>query len=84
MLGAISRGDFDIPDASLAEGFLLDRISGRRDALVMPVALIFDSCYRPATLIDNENVDPLAVDRVRGILIRRPEDFPRLVCAKTR
>jgi hypothetical protein len=61
LFGAIGRGDFDISDASLAEGFLLDRIPGCRGALVMPVALIFDSCYRPATRIDNENVDPLAI-----------------------
>jgi hypothetical protein len=76
LFGAISRGEFDISYASLAEGFLLDRIPGRRGALVMPVALIFDGGYRPTTRINNENVDPLAVDRVKGILIRRPEDFP--------
>jgi hypothetical protein len=76
LLGAIVRSDFDVPDAGLAERFLLHRISGCRSTLVMTVALIFDSGYRPATLVYDEDVDSLGIDRVKRILIRRHQDFP--------
>jgi len=81
---AITLGDFYIMNAGLAQSFLLDRISGGRRTLIVPAALIFDSDNRPATLIDNKDVDSLTVDRAKRIFARRRETSPRLVCAKTR
>jgi len=43
----------------------------------MAASLIFDGYRWPAPLIDNQNVDPLGVDRVKCIVVRRAEDFPK-------
>ncbi len=77
LLGAIGREHFDVTDAGLAEGFLLDGISGCRRTLEVPTALVFDSHHRPAALIDNEDVDSLAVDRAKRILVLRGENFSK-------
>jgi hypothetical protein len=62
LLGAIAGGQFDIAYTGLAQSFLLDCISRRRGTLKMSAALIFDGHQRPAALIDNKDVDSLAVD----------------------
>ena len=75
LLGAIARGDLDIPDVGLSQSFLLDRISGCRGTLIMPAALILHRGDRPAARVDNEDVYSLTVDRAKCILGRRCENF---------
>jgi hypothetical protein len=69
LLGTVTWKDFHIANAGFAEGFFLDRVPGCRGPLIMLLALIFHGYNRPATLIDNKDVDPLAVDRAKPIIV---------------
>jgi len=84
LLGAITRGDFDILDAGLAQSFLLDRIPGGRRTLIVPAALIFDSGDRPSTRSTMRMSTRLPLIERNALSFGDSRTSPRLVCAKTR
>ena len=58
-----------VPDPRLAQGFLLDRISRRRAALVVAGALVFERVAGAAIGVDQQQVDPFGIDAGMGLRV---------------
>ena len=56
-----------VADPGFAQGFLLDRVSRRRAALVVTGALVFDRVAGAAVSIDQQQVDPFGIDAAIGL-----------------
>jgi hypothetical protein len=70
-VSSITGKHLNIGNACLAERLLLHGVADHRGALIMASTLEFDCDDRPAALIDDEDIDSLAVDRAKGQLIWR-------------
>ena len=71
-----------MPHPGFAQRLFFDGIPRRRHVLVVAVALIFDGQDRPAAAINNKNVGPLAVDRMKCVRVGRPENFAKACLRK--
>mgnify|MGYP001545422619 CR=1 FL=1 len=64
----VALENFDISHTGLAQGFFFDGVASSGGAAIMALTLMFDRQNRPPALINDEDIDPLAVDRMQCVV----------------
>jgi len=77
LIVGVGRAEFHILHPGFAQGFFFDCVARGGGALIVTLALILDRQEWPSAAIDNEDVNALAVDRVKRVLLARSQNFAK-------